>query len=221
MSISSTDSSTARERSAHGAARRTIAWRSVTVQSSSAQAATSATNPAAARQPKPKRALAAAAFALLQVPDAPVALAALTPVPAAAVEIPAVDDRGRDVVFESRPALTRVGGRVAVDPAPKAMNVVESGALVVDGVVVDPPSARWSAAQVALDGPDSLGRLRELGIGLAVRTDGSVVDAGAPARGLPPVGVALFALWCAVPLLACVQDHTLKINRPHLHRYAD
>lgn len=168
-----------------------------------------------------RRALAACAFALLQVPDAPVALAALTPVPAAAVEIPAVDDRGRDVVFESRPALTRVAGRVTVDPAPKAMNVVESGALAVDGVVVDPPSARWSAAQVALDGPASLGRLRELGIGLAVRADGSVVDAGAPARGLPPVGVALFALWCAVPLLACVQGHTLKINRPHLHRYAD
>ena len=84
------------------------------------------------------------------------------------------------------------------------MNVVESGALTVDGVAVDPPSLRWAAAQAALDDQE---RLRELGVGVVVRADGSVTDTGAPARPLPPAGVALFALWCMVPLLQCVRNH--------------
>lgn len=159
---------------------------------------------AAAGALEPRRALAAAAFALLQVPDAPVALAALAPT---TVEVPAVDHRGRDVLFESRPALVPIDGHPVVDPAPKAMNVVESGALTVDGVAVDPPSLRWSAAQAALD---NQARLRELGVGVVVRADGSVTSTGAPARPLPPAGVALFALWCMVPLIQCVQDHTTR-----------
>lgn len=159
---------------------------------------------AAAGALEPRRALAAAAFALLQVPDAPVALAALTPT---SVEVPAVDHRGRDVLFESRPALVPIDGHPVVDPAPKAMNVVESGALTVDGVAVDPPSLRWTAAQAALNDQE---RLRELGVGVVVRADGSVTSTGAPARPLPPAGVALFALWCMVPLIQCVQDHTTR-----------
>ena len=151
---------------------------------------------------EPRRALAAATFALLQVPDAPVALAALTPT---SVEVPAVDHRGRDVLFESRPALVPIDGHPVVDPAPKAMNVVESGALTVDGVAVDPPSLRWTAAQAALNDQE---RLRELGVGVVVRADGSVAETGEPAHPLPPAGIALFALWCMVPLLQCVRNHT-------------
>ena len=151
---------------------------------------------------EPRRALAAATFALLQVPDAPVALAALTPT---TIEVPAVDHRGRDVLFESRPALVPIDGHPVVDPAPKAMNVVESGALTVDGVAVDPPSLRWTAAQAALNDQE---RLRELGVGVVVRADGSVAETGEPAHPLPPAGIALFALWCMVPLLQCVRNHT-------------
>ena len=157
---------------------------------------------AAAGALEPRRALAAAAFAVLQVPDAPVALAALTPT---TVDVPAVDHRGRDVVFESRPTLTTIDGHPVVDPAPKAMNVVESGALTVDGVPVDAPSPRWVAAQVAISDPV---RLRELGIGVVVRADGTVMESGAPPRPLPPAGIALFALWCMVPLITCVRGHT-------------
>ena len=148
----------------------------------------------------PRRALAAATFALLQVPDAPVAVAALTPT---TVEIPASTPHGRDVLFESRPTLTRIDDHPTVDPAPKAMNVVESGALTVDGVVVDPPSPRWVAAQAAIDDTDAL---HEMGIGVVVRSDGRVVDTQAPANPLPPAGIALFALWLAVPA-------TLRRNR--------
>ena len=151
---------------------------------------------------EPRRALAAATFALLQVPDAPIALAALTPT---SIEVPAVDHRGRDVLFESRPALVPIDGHPVVDPAPKAMNVVESGALTVDGVAVDPPSLRWTAAQAALNDQE---RLRELGVGVVVRADGSVAETGEPAHPLPPAGIALFALWCMVPLLQCVRNHT-------------
>ena len=165
---------------------------------------------AAAGALEPRRALAAAAFALLQVPDAPLALAALTPT---TVEVPAVDHRGRDVFFESRPALLPLDGHPVVDPAPKAMNVVESGALTVDGVAVDPPSLRWSAAQAALG---DQARLRELGVGVVVHADGSVTETGAPARPLPPVGVALFALWCMVPWLLCDTDHTYSARRSYL-----
>ena len=166
---------------------------------------------AAAGALEPRRAFAAAAFALLQVPDAPLALAALTPT---TVEVPAVDHRGRDVLFESRPVLLPLDGHPVVDPAPKAMNVVESGVLTVDGVAVDAPSLRWSAAQAAVDDQE---RLRELGVGVVVRADGSVTDTGAPARPLPPAGVALFALWCMVPLLQCVRNHTGTQQRSHQH----
>ncbi|WP_143339003.1 hypothetical protein [Corynebacterium fournieri] len=160
-----------------------------------------------------RRALTAAAFALLQIPDAPVALAALAPT---AVEVPAVDHRGRDVFFESRDTLQTVGGAPAVDPAPKAMNVVESGALSVDGVAVDLPSLRWSAAQAAVSGGEDLARLRELGVGVVVRADGSVEETGAPARELPVLGVALFALWCMVPLTQCVQHHSFNRKASYL-----
>lgn len=137
---------------------------------------------------------AAAACALLQVPDAPVALAALTP---SQLEVVEVDHGGRDVLFEGASSLVLIDGTPTVNPTFKAMNVVEPGALVVDGVVVDAPNARWVAAQGA-----DVGTLRALGVGLVVHADGSVTDTGAPAKPLPPAGVALFALWLTVPLLA-------------------
>ncbi|PLA27394.1 hypothetical protein CYJ45_09340 [Corynebacterium coyleae] len=148
----------------------------------------------------PRRALAGLTFALLQVPDAPVAVVALTPT---TVEVPAINHHGRDVLFESRPTLTLIDDHPTVDPAPKAMNVVESGALTVDGVVVDPPSPRWIAAQAAIDDTDAL---HEMGIGVVVRSDGRVVDTQAAPNPLPPAGIALFALWLAVPA-------TLRRNR--------
>lgn len=156
-----------------------------------------------------RRAAAALMLAILQVPDAPVAVAALAPT---TVAVPDVDHRGRDVLFVDRPALVRIsagiapgGDVIAVDPAPKAMNVVESGALRVDATVIDPPSPRWRAAHAAVDNPHTL---RELGVGLVVYpTEGgyAVVNTGAPARGLPPLGVALFALWCVVPLVPMIR----------------
>lgn len=161
---------------------------------------------AAAGALTPRRAATAAAFALLQVPDAPATLAALTPT---RVEIPAVDHQGRDVLFEGGHSLVLIDGLPAVNPATKAMNVVESGALVVDGAVVDAPNPRWTAAQGA-----SVEELRALGIGLVVRADGSITDTGAPARPLPPAGLALFALWCAVPLTA-VCPTSQKLSARH------
>lgn len=165
---------------------------------------------AAASALTPKLASTALAFALLQVPDAALALRPLTPTP---VEVPGIDHRGRDVYFVDRPALIEVPHGVAVDPAPKAMNAVESGLLLVDGTVTDPPAPRAQAAGAYLDDPDTL---RDLGIGLVVYPDGSVVDTGAEKQPWPPVHVALFALWCCVPaaeLRKRDKDHTVINNR--------
>lgn len=151
---------------------------------------------AAAGALTPRRAGAAVALALAQVPDAALAIAPLAPTE---VAVPAVDHRGRDVYFVDRPALIESRGTVAVDPAPKAMNTVESGLLLVDATVVDPPSPRATAARTVLTDPEAL---RKLGIGLVVYPDGRTVDTGATAPGWPPAGVALFALWCCVPLLS-------------------
>ena len=163
----------------------------------------------------------AVGVAFLQVPDASLALSALAPT---TVAVPAVDHKGRDVFFENAPTLLLTDAHTpTLNPAPKAMNVVESGALSVDGVEVDPPSARWVAASDAVGSggaAGSLDLLRDLGVGLVVYEDGSVLDTGAPARGLPPLGVALFALWCAVPLLGTTkrdQDHISNHFSPDLH----
>lgn len=152
-------------------------------------------------------------LALAQVPDAPRAVAALAPVH---VAVPDIDHQGRDVFFDGRPyLLTRPDGTPIVDPATKAMNVVESGELTVDGVTVDAPSPRWRAAQdifgttTASDSTapvdDSLGAQRfysDPEVALIIRPDGAVDDTGYPARPLPRSGIALLTLWMLLPLLA-------------------
>lgn len=142
-------------------------------------------------------------LALLQVPDAPREVAQLRP---AQVEL---DEElidfadGRDVFFPERSGLaTRADGMVIVDPATKALSMVESGALVVDGHLVDPPSPRWTAAQRAWEAGD-LDQLAALGIGVVV--DGEqVVETGAPAQPLPALGLGLLAWWMLVPWLLIV-----------------
>ena len=155
---------------------------------------------------------AALGLALLQVPDAPRALAVLAPVE---VTVPDIDHRGRDVFFPDRPTLlTRTDGVPVVDPATKAMNVVESGVLTVDGVEVDGPPPRWQVADVLFNNgmlsPEAPEKAQwyfsDPQVGLVARPDGRggyiVEDTGIPARPLPLSGLALLSLWFAVPLLA-------------------
>ncbi|WP_018295955.1 hypothetical protein [Corynebacterium lubricantis] len=140
---------------------------------------------------KPILAALALALSLLQTPDAPVALEELRPVH---IAVPEVDHQGRDVYFIDRPSLIeRSDGIPVVDPATKAMNVVESGGLTVDGQVVDQDSPRY------LDG---LSDPQAHGIGLIVSPDGHVEDTGAPAQPREPLGLALLAVWFLTPLLA-------------------
>ena len=138
-------------------------------------------------------------LALLQVPDAPRALAPLTP-----QEIP-VDEAlveraaGRDVLLvDGTPLTLRPDGTVIVEPLTKVLSTVESGALVVDGVLVDPPSPRWTAAMSAWEDHD-LGRLAELGVGVVV-DDGQITETTAPPRSRA-LGLSLLAVWLTVPLL--------------------
>ncbi|MDO5670897.1 MAG: hypothetical protein Q4G50_12980 [Corynebacterium sp.] len=140
------------------------------------------------------------ALILLQVPDAPRALAPLAPhhieVDAALVERVA----GRDTLLVDQPPLTyRPGGQIILNPLLKALPTVESGMLTVDGVIVDAPSPRWMAATEAWEGRD-LGRLEELGIGVIV--DGEqIVETAAPPQPRA-LGLALLLGWLAMPLVA-------------------
>ncbi|MCZ9294837.1 hypothetical protein [Corynebacterium meitnerae] len=174
---------------------------------------------AAARLSRADLAGAALGLALLQVPDAPRALAVLAPVE---VTVPDIDHRGRDVFFPDRPTLlTRTDGVPVVDPATKAMNVVESGALTVDGVQVDSPAPRWQVADVLFNNgtlaPDAAERAQwyfsDPQVGLVARPDGPdghggyvLEDTGIPARPLPRTGLILLSLWFAVPLLALLDQ---------------
>lgn len=146
----------------------------------------------------PKAALAGLACFILQTPDAPTSLKAIAPT---TVE---VDQRlvarldGRDTFFVGRGPLTKLpDGRVIVDPYSKAASKVESGALSVDGVLVDAPSARWVAAQEAWENGD-VEKLAELGVGAVVTEDFNVVETSAPARSVPWF---LHGLWFVLGLV--------------------
>ena len=140
------------------------------------------------------------ALILLQVPDAPRALAPLTPqditVDAALVERVA----GRDTLLVGTTPLThRPDGEIVLNPLLKALPTVESGALVVDGVLVDEPAPRWIAAMDAWETRD-LARLEELGVGVIV--DGDEITETAAAPQPRTLGLGLLLGWLAMPAVA-------------------
>lgn len=143
------------------------------------------------------------ALALLQVPDAPRALAPLTPQEITVDESLVERAAGRDVLLaDATPLTLRPDGTVIVEPLTKALPTVESGALTVDGVLVDPPAPRWSAAMDAW-GSQDLGRLAKLGVGL-VLADGQVTEIPGVEPRSRALGLSLLAVWSAVPLLVAV-----------------
>ena len=105
---------------------------------------------------------------------------------------------GRVAFFPDRANLVEVPGGVAVDPYSKAVAMVESGELSVDGTVVDQASPRYRVALRAWKEHD-MNRLTELGVGVVVVDGAIAVETGAPR---PQVPWALTALWMACPLLA-------------------
>lgn len=137
------------------------------------------------------------ALALLQVPDAPVALAPLRPQPVVVDHSLVERAAGRDVLLIDEPGLLRrADGAVMLNPLGKALSTVESGALTVDGVLADTPSPRWSAATAAWAERD-LDRLEELGVGVVV-ADGHVVETTAGPQPRWP-GLVLLGLWLLIP----------------------
>lgn len=136
-------------------------------------------------------------LALLQVPDAPRALQVLRPVQIE-VDVELVERaNGRDVFFPDRPALThRPDGAVIIDPYTKAVSRVESGELIVDGIVTDRETPRHAAAERAWAEGD-LDTLERLGVGMIVTDDGSVTETNAPAER-PVGGYLLFGWWVLV-----------------------
>ncbi|MCS5480545.1 hypothetical protein NYP18_12865 [Corynebacterium sp. YIM 101645] len=146
------------------------------------------------------------ALALLQVPDAPAALAPLRPQPVAVDQALVEHAAGRDVLLVDEPVLVRrADGTPMLNPLVKALSAVESGALSVDGVLVDAPSTRWAAATAAWADRDR-DRLAELGVGVVV-ADGRVVETAAGPQPRWP-GLVLLAGWLLIP--AGVGLHLLR-----------
>lgn len=105
---------------------------------------------------------------------------------------------GRVAFFPERANLVEVPGGVAVDPYSKAVAMVESGELSVDGTVVDQASPQYRAALRAWKEHD-MNRLAELGVGVVVVGGAIAAETNAPR---PQVPWALTVLWMACPLLA-------------------
>ena len=139
---------------------------------------------------------------LLQAPDAPRELAVLRP-HETGIDHQLVEELdGRLTFFADRPAMVEVPGGIALDPYSKSANKLDSGALTVDGTVVDHPSPRYLAAAAAWAERD-LVKLKELGVG-AVVEDGRIV---ATTDAAPqPAPWMLSAAWCALPLLAVLRN---------------
>lgn len=143
---------------------------------------------------------AAVILALIQIPDAPREMSVLRP---SFTETTDLAERagGRDVLIIGAPSLAvHDDGIPVVDPRSKALSLVESGELRVDGVITDAPSQRWGESMMAWNNGD-LDRLEELGVGVIIDGD-TVVETGAPPqRGWRfHLGLGLTLFWMALPL---------------------
>lgn len=145
----------------------------------------------------PSAAAGLVAVALL-VPDAARAVAPLQPRPAGTDSALVHQLGGRDALFVDRPELVEVPGGVAVDPYAKVAAKVQSGALRVDGAVVDYPAPRWVAAQRAWQDRD-VRRLERLGVGAVVEGGQIVAETDA---GPQPRPWGLVVAWLLTPLAA-------------------
>ena len=105
---------------------------------------------------------------------------------------------GRVAFFPERANLVEVPGGVAVDPYSKAVAMVESGELSVDGTVVDQASPQYRAALRAWEAHD-MEQLARIGVGVVVVDGAIAAETDAPR---PQVPWAFTALWMACPLLA-------------------
>lgn len=163
------------------------------------------------------RALAVVALcaALGQVWDAPVAVEKLRPVPEPALlgELHAVA-AGREVFVPELTTLTVIDGTPTAHPLPKAIAVVENGALTVDGVPVDYPSSRFVEAYQLWHRGDTAG-LRGMGID-SIYADGQLTPIGDPQ---PPnwrwyLGLILLLGWLAMGVASALPLRQLGGSLP-------
>lgn len=146
--------------------------------------------------------------ALLQAPDAPREVAVLAPRETGVDERLVADIGKRVAFFPERPNLVDVEGAPAVDPYSKAVPMVESGELVVDGAVVDAASPLYAEVAQAWDEGD-IDKLRELGVGVVVDGE-NLVDTGA---GEPSVPWGLTLLWAVLPSVLAIPTRRQSARR--------
>lgn len=149
---------------------------------------------------KRSSALVIIVLALLQVPDAPLALTAVKPISARAdwQRYP-----GRVLNLDSQ-GLVVHQDRVIVDPLSKATDVVESGQLIVDGELTDLPSASYQQAVHYWHKGDTQALVR-MGIGSVINDGTRVVLSDSPPQPAHyswrfAVGLGLLLYWLALPI---------------------
>lgn len=145
----------------------------------------------------------AVVLSLLQLPDAPREVQVLRPESSVSVERAELAElaAGRDVLIYGAPTLTtRSDALPIVDPRSKALSLVESGELRVDGIITDAPSRRWTDAMQAWRSQD-LEQLEKLGVGVIIDGD-TIAETGAgPQRGWGFwTGLGLTVFWMVLPL---------------------
>ncbi|WJZ03850.1 hypothetical protein CFREI_12980 [Corynebacterium freiburgense] len=128
---------------------------------------------------------------LLQIPDAPAALWQIKPTN---VIIKSYGE-GQDVLFTDLPPT--------LDPRTKASPSVESGALKVDGLLIDAPSARYTKAMQAWRDGD-ISELQSLQVGVVVDGDSiTKIPDVTPRRGWPWwMGLGLSLGWLLLPIIS-------------------
>ena len=155
----------------------------------------------------------ATGLALLQIPDAPREVSVIRPSSAHVESVEALAELadGRDtLIIGQGPLVTREDGIPVVDPRTKALSVVESGELRVDGIITDAPSQRWTEATQAWAAGD-IERLEELGVGVVVGGDTITETSAPPQHGWKYyLGVGLTVLWMALPLGLLLRRKTKK-----------
>lgn len=157
------------------------------------------------------------ALALLQIYDAPTQAARYRPVaePAIVAQLATAAD-GRDVFLPQSASIVPIDGEPTVNPLTKALATVEDGALIVDGQVIDSPSARYQAAQECWQTKD-LPCLERLRIGMvATPTDLTEVSPDRHRGWQWGLGLGLTCWFIAVLPAGYLIDQRAKFRARHL-----
>ncbi|WP_075727840.1 hypothetical protein [Corynebacterium aquilae] len=156
----------------------------------------------------PTKAVAAqallAALLVINVWGAPFAMRQITPIPEPRMDFLAQQVGDRMLLIVPGSTTVSFHDRTIVDPRTKAMSVLSSGELIVDGEVVDPPNPAYISAVNAWNAHD-MSALQALGVGVVLdeKTGALTEVPGAQPARPQLMGVMLCALWSLTGVVLC------------------